>query len=395
MRQVAQTSDSQIVLTINDKIIASTLSAKKEAELKLKSRSDWDMAARSHKISLANKSYLAATVLFHEGPPASVRCYILKSLQPVDAFLLRVNHTIMILGISVIVLAGLLLSFVAQTITNPLEDLISGVKALAHGDYAYSIKPGGNREAAELGEAFSKMRGELLTSEQRRFAAERVGAFGRAASSVSHDLRHYLTVRVANSEFLYEAEKLKLNRNEIYEEIKTASEQMTDLLDSLQELWSINRSISPRLAAIDQTIRHGVDAVRARSEMRSRAISWRISGEMAGMFDPQKIERAFLNLVLNAFEASAQTQTGIEIDIRSLSEQFEIRVIDHGPGVPPPIRDTLFDPFVSFGKSTGIGLGLAIVNKIVRDHAGQVAVETTSHSGTTFLVKLPRAVSVL
>jgi K+-sensing histidine kinase KdpD len=83
---------------------------------------------------------------------------------------------------------------------------------------------------AELGE----VRGELLTAEQRRFAAERVGAFGRAASSVSRDLRHYLTVLVANSEFLYEAEKLTLNRNEIYEEIKTASEQMTDLPDSLR-----------------------------------------------------------------------------------------------------------------------------------------------------------------
>jgi signal transduction histidine kinase len=124
-----------------------------------------------------------------------------------------------------------------------------------------------------------------------------------------------------------------------------------------------NRSISARLAAIDQTIRHGVDAICARAEMRSRAISWRIFGEMAGMFDPQKIERAFLNLASNAFEASAQTQTGIEIDIRSLSEQFEIRVIDHGPGVPPPIRDTLFDPFVGFGKSTGIGLGLAITTR--------------------------------
>jgi signal transduction histidine kinase len=255
-------------------------------------------------------------------------------------------------------------------------------------------KRSGSREA-KLDEALSNMRGEVLTSEQRRVASERVAAFSKAASSICHDLRHYLTVLVANAEFLYEAEKLKLNRDEIYDEIKTASGQMTDLLDSLRELWRTEGSISPRPAAIDQTIRHAVDAVRARSEMRSRTIVWRTSGEMAGMFDPQKIERAFLNLVLNAFEASAQTQSEIEIDIRSCSEQFEIRVIDHGPGVSPPIRDTLFDPFVSFGKSTGTGLGLAIVNKIVRDHAGQVTVETTSHSGTTFLVKLPRAVGTL
>jgi len=112
------------------------------------------------------------------------------------------------------------------------------------------------------------------------------------------------------------------------------------------------------------------------------------------MFDPQKIERAFFNLVLNACEASAQTQDGIEIDIRSLASLFEIRVTDHGPGVPRPIRSTLFEPFVSYGKSNGTGLGLAIVNKVIHDHGGSVAVEQTSHSGTTFLVRLPRTATV-
>ena len=222
----------------------------------------------------------------------------------------------------------------------------------------------------------------------------RIAAFGRAASSISHDLRHYLAAVVANAEFLYEAEKLKLNRDEIYGEIKTASEQMTDLLDSLRELSREERSISPRDAAIDQTIRHAVDAVRARPELRTRPILIRSAEEVNGTFDPQKIERVFFNLVLNACEASAQTQSEIVVEIRSFPGLFEIRVIDHGPGVPAPIRDTLFDPFVSFGKSNGTGLGLAIVNKVIEDHGGSVAVEETSPSGTTFLVKLPRAVPV-
>ena len=81
--------------------------------------------------------------------------------------------------------------------------------------------------------------------------------------------------------------------------------------------------------------------------------------------------------------------------MRSLPEFFEIRVTDHGPGIPAPIRDTLFDPFISFGKANGTGLGLAIVNKVVHDHGGSVSVEETSSAGTTFLVKLPRAARVL
>jgi signal transduction histidine kinase len=129
--------------------------------------------------------------------------------------------------------------------------------------------------------------------------------------------------------------------------------------------------------------------------MRNREILIRTSGDMSGTFDPQKIERAFFNLVLNACEASATTQGEIEIELRSTPTLFEIRIIDHGSGVPSAICQTLFDPFVSFGKSNGTGLGLAIVSKVVHDHGGSVAVEETSISGTTFLVRLPRAPQAL
>jgi signal transduction histidine kinase len=389
--QLSLASGSQVALAAGDKIIATTLSPAEEKELQNKMRPDWDNAPGSRELLLDANSYQAATALLHEGPPANVKCYVLMSLQPANAFLARLNRTILILGFSAIVLAALLLSFVSRTITHPLDNLVAGVRALAQGDYAYSINLRGSSEVSELGEAFSKMRGELRTSEQRRFATERIAALGRAASSISHDLRHYLAAVVANAEFLYEAEKLRLNRDEIYGEIKTASEQMTDLLDSLRELSREEGSISPRFAAIDQTIRRAVDAVRARVEMRSRIVSIRSSGDMTGTFDPQKIERVFFNLVLNACEASVQTQGEIEIAVESSAELFEIRVIDHGAGVPPSVNTTLFDPFVSFGKSNGTGLGLAIVSKVIHDHGGSVIVEDTSPFGTTFLVRFPRA----
>jgi len=382
------------VLAIDDKIIASTLPPREEEDLQGKMRQNWDSSTGSRDVLLGGNAYQAATALLHEGPSTNVKCYVLMSLQPANALLARLNRTILILGFSAIVLATLLLSFVSSTITHPLDNLVAGVRALAQGDYAYSINLRGSSEVVELGEAFSKMRGELLTSEQRRFASERIAALGRAASSISHDLRHYLAAVVANAEFLYEAEKLKLNRDEIYGEIKTASEQMTDLLDSLREL-SRDEGISPRPAAIDQIVRRAVDTVRARVEMRNRAIFIRSSGEMAGTLDPQKIERAFFNLVLNACEASAQSEGEVEIDIHSSLELFEVRVIDHGSGIPPAICNTIFDPFVSFGKSNGTGLGLAIVSKVIQDHGGSVIVEGTSHSGTTFLVRLPRAARAL
>jgi signal transduction histidine kinase len=176
----------------------------------------------------------------------------------------------------------------------------------------------------------------------------------------------------------------------VYREIQTASEQMTELLDSLRDLAREQRNISPVNASIDQSVRRAIEAARARPELRNRDISVHVEGDMAGVFDPQKIERALLNLAVNACEAVPNRQGKIAFDILSTPEAFEIRVSDNGPGIPVAIRNNLFDPFVSAGKPNGTGLGLAIVSKIVADHGGTVSVESTSSRGTTFLVKLPR-----
>jgi signal transduction histidine kinase len=266
---------------------------------------------------------------------------------------------------------------------------------LAAGDYAYSITPRGSSEVAELGEAFAKMRGDLLASQQRRIATERIVAVGRAASSISHDLRHYLAALVANAEFLYEADKLKLDRDEIYGEIQAASNQMIDLLDSLRDLARETADISPVPADLDQTLRRAREAVLATPDLRGRGISIDISSDTEGVFDPRKIERAFFNLILNACEATAPWQGEIRVEAVSNAESFEVRVSDNGAGIPESIRTTLFDPFVSSGKPNGTGMGLAIVSKIIHDHMGSVSVERTGETGTTFLVRFPRSVRVV
>jgi signal transduction histidine kinase len=388
--QLSLVAGSQIVLATSDKVIASTLPASQELELHNWIARDLPAGSMEQDIALGQDHYRVASVLIQAGPPAPVRCYVLMSLQPAYGFIQRLNRTIFLVGISAVILAAMLLSLVSRTITHPLDNLVSGVSALAAGDYTYSITPRGSTEVAELATAFSKMRSELLAAQLRTLAAERIAAFGRAASSISHDLRHYLAAVIANAEFLYEAEKLKLNKDEIYDEIKIASEQMVDLLDSLRELARDERAISPVPASLDQSIRRAIDAVRARLDVRDKSISLDTSGEMTGVFDPKKIERMFFNLVLNACEATSPSQGKVDIFVASKGASFEARISDDGPGVPSTIRNTLFDPFVSSGKSNGTGLGLAIVNKIVHDHGGSIQVEQSSADGTVFLIKLPR-----
>lgn len=395
-QQLAVGAGSQIVLASGNSIIASTFPTSEEPELQaLFGAADDEDTNSTREVSLHSNQYDVKSVLIHDGPPTPVRCYVLVSLSQANKSIQQLNRTIFILGLSAVLFGALLLTFVSRTITRPLDNLVAGVRALAAGDYGYAITtPTGSSEVAEVGEAFAKMRSELLASQQRWMANERTAALGRAASSISHDLRHHLAALVANAEFLYEAEKLKLDRNEVYNEIKTASDQMLDLLDSLRELSREDGAISPVPGSLEQAVRHAVEAVLTRPEFRSRTISVRATGETEGVFDPKKIERAFFNLILNSCEATQQWQGQIEVEISSGQDSFEVRVVDNGAGIPSAIRATLFDPFVSLGKPNGTGLGLAIVNKIVHDHAGSVVVEKTSESGTVFLVRLPRLAPV-
>lgn len=390
-RQLALVSGSQIALATGNQIIASTLSSREESQLqRLIAGNDLGPDTPTRKLSLGGDQYELASVLIHEGPPTPVTCYVLMSVDQANAFTSRLNGIIFFLGCSAVLLAGFLLNLVSRTITRPLDNLVSGVRALAAGDYNYSVTPRGSSEVAELGQAFSKMRDDLRLSQEKMLASERVAALGRAADSISHDLRHYLAAVVANAEFLYEAEKLKMNKDEIYGEIQTASNQMLDLLDSLRELAREGVAISPVPASLEQTVRRAADAVLAIPDLRRRKVSFRTSGEMDGVFDPTKIERAFFNLLLNACQATAHGLGEIRVEIVSSADYFDVRVIDNGSGIPPSIRSNLFDPFVSSGKPNGTGLGLAIVSKILHDHDGSVSVESTSESGTVFLVRLPR-----
>jgi len=382
---------NQIALATGETLIASTLSPKDEATMQRRlSELSLESKPEEHEITLATDEYAFSSVLLHGALPSPVRCYVMMPLRPVNSFMSRLNRTIFILGASAVLFGALLFGFVSRRITRPLDNLVSGVRALAAGNYTYSITPEGATEVAELSGAFAKMRGELLDSQRQQIETERIAALGRAASSISHDLRHYLAAVVANAEFLYEAEDLKLDKNEIYQEIKIASTQMTDLIDSLRELAHQRSAISPEPTDLEQIIERAIEAVKMRPEFRNRTVVLHSETELEGVFDPRKLERAFFNLVLNACEAMPEGEGRVTVDVQTRKDSFEVRVTDQGCGVPESIRGRVFDPFVSSGKPNGTGLGLAIVSKIVGDHGGSVSVERTSESGTVILVTLPR-----
>jgi nitrogen-specific signal transduction histidine kinase len=79
----------------------------------------------------------------------------------------------------------------------------------------------------------------------------------------------------------------------------------------------------------------------------------------------------------------------VEVTATRIGGSISIAVADDGPGIAESIQERLFHPFVSYGKENGTGLGLAVVQKIVQDHGGEIVVERTSQGRTIFKITLP------
>jgi signal transduction histidine kinase len=263
------------------------------------------------------------------------------------------------------------------------------VRALEKGDFHYQLDPHGGDEVAEVTAAFNRMRTSLLKTQQQLLDAERLATIGRMASSVSHDLRHSLAAIVANAEFLCESRLSSHEREELYQEVRTAVDQMTDLIDSLLEFSRTRESLRPAFGTVRASVDRAAQAVKAHPEFHEIRIVVRENGNSAGWFDQKKLERALSNLLLNACEAVSRASGWVEVEITQLPGAAEIRVSDNGRGIPESIQKTLFEPFVSCGKENGTGLGLTVVQKIIQDHGGDVTIERTSDQGTVFKLSLP------
>ncbi len=104
-------------------------------------------------------------------------------------------------------------------------------------------------------------------------------------------------------------------------------------------------------------------------------------------FDAELMERVFYNLILNAAQASSEGGT-VTVKTRSAGGTAEVAVIDRGSGIESGNLKNIFNPFFTT-KPSGVGLGLAIVFKIVDEHGGKITVESEAGKGSIFRVLLP------
>jgi PAS domain S-box-containing protein len=249
------------------------------------------------------------------------------------------------------------------------------------------------KQMADKLEQYSKNLEELVAQRTKQLAeaqaqlvkAERLAAIGELAGMVGHDLRNPLT-GIKNAVYLLEKKDTEIPAEQSRAMLKTidrcvdhSNRIINDLLDYSRDIHLVRRESSPIML---------LSEVLAITQIpRKVKILNHLANEPSLKIDPDKMERVFINLIKNAFDAMPNGGT-VTIKSKEVNGSIQISVTDTGTGIPDEILPKLFSPLVTT-KAQGMGFGLAICKRIVDAHEGTITVETAKGKGTTFTVTLP------
>lgn len=390
--EVGQDAAAEVAFSAGNTIQATTLQPPARAALAQQISSLLKENAGEQDVWLAGEHYVGAATQLQATAHASIELIVLKSWDRASSYLTRLNRLLLAWGAFLLAVSALLAVLLAATITRPLDRLVAGTRAIGSGNFDYHLRQAGVREIRELGGAFDLMRRRLRALREELLAAERLATIGQMASSISHDLRHYLSAVYANAEFLgYDASSPQ-ERLELLNEIRKGVRGMTDLIESLLLFSRTGKSLQLGWESLGSLVDRSLALVRTHPDARNVEIISEPMQHIDVWVDTLKIERALSNLILNGCQAARQGAEAPEVHLSCTEDAawVFVRIGDNGPGVPESIRASLFQPFVSQGKPSGMGLGLALAQKIAQEHCGTVKLEDSCPGHTVFTLSLPK-----
>ncbi len=261
--------------------------------------------------------------------------------------------------------------------------------------------PGLSAEDREILAGFAAQLAAALASERLQAGADQADSLARAnelrsalLAAVSHDLRTPLaSIKAASSSLL--SKQLQFGPEETDILLRTIDDESDRLSSLVENLLDMSRLQTGSMKVMDVTtdVSDVVDAAVASLGPRAATVTSDVPEDLPRIdTDPALLERAVANLIDNALIHGGGA--GLRIEAGAVAGRVDLRVVDHGPGVPAEDRDLVFRPFQRLGDTenqAGVGLGLAVARGFVEAVGGDLDVDDTPGGGCTMVVRLPAA----
>ena len=244
------------------------------------------------------------------------------------------------------------------------------------------------RKSRETAQELARANAELVKAEAAVRRSERLAALGQLTAGLAHELRNPLGTIRASAEML---KKVSGAGNEVAQEMTGYITSEVDRANSLvTRFLEFARPLPMKPAQTDvhEVLDRAVGQYERSADRPEVSVYKNYDPAVRPVsLDGEWMERVFYNLLRNAAEASPAGGS-ITVKTRPVAGYVEVAVIDRGSGITPEHRESIFNPFFTT-KPGGVGLGLAIVSKIIDEHGGRITVESEPGQGAVFRVLLP------
>jgi two-component system NtrC family sensor kinase len=296
---------------------------------------------------------------------------------------------------ALLVLSVLIANFLGRQMVGPLTRLVSAAGRIAQGDFT-PMQPARwyRDEFSNLASALNTMVAELARRQNVLVQSHKLRAVGTLTAGVAHELNNPINNIMLTAEMLKEdyqdlSDAARLDMvNDLVEQAGRSQKIVRNLLDFARE-----RKIQPERLDLVELLRTSASLTVSQIKLTGARIAMKIPDNLPPVHgDGQSLSQVFLNLLLNASEHGAGKGGSITVSAEEAQEGdfVLVRVSDDGPGIPPHVLPYIFDPFFTTkSKGRGTGLGLSVSLGIMRQHGGDIRVESVPGEGATFTVLLP------
>lgn len=301
----------------------------------------------------------------------------------------------------------------SRAVVSPLRRLEKSLPPIAEGRFNHLETVSHDEEFVAFTNAFNRMLHELETRQRRIMQAEKLASLGTLVSGVAHELNNPLGNISSSCQLLME--ELDSASHEMQmewlQQIDGETDRARRIVLTLQD-FGRQKDFHPESTIIIEVVKKSL--LLLRNQIRKSAhVKLEIPTDLVVQADSQRLQQVFINLIRNAInvvkdeitvtiqasrcgETSTQLPENTQIIGSPTCGQqdnnhfIEIRVEDNGPGIAPEMMSKIFDPFFTTHEpGHGMGLGLYIVQEIIQEHGGCIAVSSLSGEGTCFIIRLP------
>lgn len=225
--------------------------------------------------------------------------------------------------------------------------------------------------------------------------AERLAAMGQTIAMLSHHIKNILQ-GIRGGSYLIDLGLKEHNEGHVQQGWGIVEKNQNKIYQLVMDMLTFSKERQPvmKVAALNQTVAEVCELMQARAADCRVRLEVRLMDELpTATYDPEGIHRAVLNVVTNAIDAVEGIEGGhviVETGHDASADVIFVAVTDNGPGIPEEHLAKIFNIFESTKGARGTGLGLAVSQKILREHGGDVIVETKPGFGCRFVLDWPR-----